>query len=115
MVIFLERLDGEDFLLGQVVILELFDLVLSILHPQDSVAVEIEGNCNLWHPKLSVKLDFVLVCIYLVHVFVLDFQLNGCVSLFLHKASLFWVGKAQKITILTPYIIVMECEHTILE
>jgi hypothetical protein len=62
-----------------------------------------------------MQLDLVFVCIYLVHVLVFDFQLNGWVRGTVHMDYRFWVGKAQNITILTPYIIVIECEHTMLE
>lgn len=113
--VLLESLNWDNFLLCEVIVLKLFDLVLSILHPQNSISIKIEGNCNLRHPKLTVKLYLVFVCIDLVHVFVLYFQLNSWVNLLLHRAYRFWVGNAQNITIFTPYIIVIECEQTIFE
>jgi len=55
-----------------------------------------------------MKLNLILVSINLVHVFVFNLELNSCVKDYVHIASLFWVGKATKMTIFTPCIIVME-------
>jgi hypothetical protein len=57
---------------------------------------------------ISRRIDF-------IQILVLHLQLNSCVNLDLQRASRFCVGKAQKMTILTPYIMVMECEQTMLE
>ena len=62
-----------------------------------------------------MKFDLVFVSIDLVHVFVLDLKLNSFVGSEVHMAYRFCVGKATKITILTPYIMVMEWEQTIFE
>ncbi len=114
-VVLLEGLDGHHLLLSQVVVLELLDLVLPVLHPQDPAPVEVKRHCHLRHPELPVQLDLVPVRVDLVHVLVLDLQLNGWVGAELHRAYRFWVGNAQKITILMPCIMVMEWEQTMLE
>ena len=108
MIVFFEGLDRNYLLLGEIIVLELFDLILLILHPENSAAIKIKRNCNFWHSELAMKFDLVFVSIDLVHVFVLDLKLNSFVGSEVHMAYRFCVGKATKITILTPYIMVME-------
>lgn len=62
-----------------------------------------------------MKFYLIFICIDFIQIFVLQLQLHSWINPSLHSAYLFWVGNAQKITILTPCIIVIECEQTILE
>lgn len=115
MVGFVKGFYGNDLLLNQVIVLEFLDLVFLILHPKNARTVEIKGDGNFWHLKLPMQLDFILISIDFIEILVLQLELNSCVINLLHKASLFWVGNAQKMTILTPCIMVMECEQTMFE
>lgn len=109
------RLYWNNLLLNKVIVLEFFGLVFLILHPKNARAIKVKRHSYFWHFKLPMELDFILISIDLVEILVLQFQFNSFVINLLHKASLFWVGNAQKMTILTPYIMVMECEQTMLE
>lgn len=71
MIFFIETFDNVNSLLGKVIVLEFFYLVLLILHPKYPGAIEIEGHGNFRHLELSVKLNLVAICVYLIKVFVL--------------------------------------------
>jgi hypothetical protein len=76
-IVFLEGLDGLDFLVAEVIVLELFHLIFLILHPQYALSVKVKGNGHFWHSELPMELDLILVGIDFVHVLVLDLELNG--------------------------------------
>ena len=76
-IVLLEGLDGFDFLVAEVIVLELFHLVFLILHPQYALPVKVKGNSNLWHSELPMEFDLILVGIDFVHILILDLELNG--------------------------------------
>ena len=62
-----------------------------------------------------MQFDFVLVGVDLVEVLGFQFQFDCCLVTGLQMAPRFWVGKAQKMTIFTPCIMVIEWEQTMFE
>lgn len=76
-VVLLKALDGHYLLLNEVVVLKLFDLILLILHPKDSRAIEVKRYCNLRHLELPMQFDLVLISINLVQVLVFQLQLHS--------------------------------------
>ena len=114
-VLLFERFDGKHFFLGKVVVLKLLNLVFLVLHPQYSAAIEVKRHSDFGHPELPVQLNLVLIGIDFVHILIFHLQLDSCIAQCLQMAYLFCVGKAQNMTILTPNIIVIECEQTMFE
>jgi hypothetical protein len=64
-------------LLSEVIVLELFNLVFLVLHPQDPPSVEVKGYRYFRHLELPVQLYFILIRVNLVKVLVLKLQLHS--------------------------------------
>lgn len=77
MVLVAEVLDGGELFFVQVVGLKFLDSVFLVLHPQDAVAVEVEGHVDFGDLELAVGAHFVFVDVNFVQVVLLLFQLGG--------------------------------------
>lgn len=73
MIIFFEGFDRYDFFQGQIVVLELFNLIFFVLHPKDTVAIKIKRYCDLRHSELPMQFNLIFISVYLVHVLIFDF------------------------------------------
>lgn len=115
MVLVSKIFNGRKLPFIQIIGLELFNSVLFVFHPEYPVAIEIKWNIYLRDFKLSMGSYLIFLYVDLVKVVFLLLQVGCFIMCYLRIDYLFCVGKAQKMTYFSWYIIVIVWEHILLE